>query len=120
MEIGKLNKRKRCLTNNELEYNSDYENVINDINDIKINQNMYDMLIKLSKKIDTLEKKINNFNNLENKIISLDKKIENIDKKFDNIFYEKEYIIENLKDEIIYIKSEFNENKNNSKYDYFN
>ncbi len=116
-EINLSNKRKRYLSN-DVEY--DYNSIITNITDLKLNQNIYDLVVKLNKKIDSLEKKINGFNDIENKIINLDKKLHDIDKKFDNIFYEKEYIIDNLKDEIIHIKSELSENKNNSKYDYFN
>jgi uncharacterized coiled-coil protein SlyX len=76
-----------------------------------------ELILKLIKKIDKLDKKIDDFVKIEIKFNKLDEKI-------DKAITEKDYIIDNLKDEIFSLRNKINDFENNdskkySEYDYF-
>jgi len=112
-----IKRRKRSLEINEEEYNLDAIDVIIDnIKEINLNQSNHELMLKLIKKMTIIEKKIDDF-------IKIETKLEKINKKIDEISSEKDYVIDNLKDEIYNLKNHINEieNKTEKKYsgDYF-
>lgn len=112
------NKRKRELTdiNEHIEDNELNELVI-DMNSISINYNM-EILLKIIKKIENLDKKIDDFSKIEIKM-------EKLNNKMETALIEKDYTIDNLKDEIYQLRNKINDlenlkSKKYSEYDYFN
>ena len=90
-------------------------NIIKDLNDLKVDNQNKDILLEILKKINILESRVDNINKLYNKIDIMEKNI-------DKILVEKDYVIDGLKDEISYLKDEIKETKYNNEnklYDYF-
>jgi hypothetical protein len=112
------NKRKREITDiNEQYGENELDNLVIDMNSISINYNM-EILLKIIKKIENLDKKIDDFSKIEIKM-------EKLNNKMESALIEKDYIIDNLKDEIYQLRNKINdlENSNSKKYqdyDYFN
>lgn len=92
-------KRKRSNAICERYEIDDYDELLSDIDKIKIDHNLYETLIKLIKNISNLEKKYDNFS---------------------KILYEKDYVIENLKDEVYQLKIQLNEIENKCEKNYSN
>jgi hypothetical protein len=97
-----LNSKKRTKIN--LDFSED--DFLESLNDLYINKNK-SILSTLFSKIEKLEKKFDNIDKLSIKIDKLEKNIE-------KMTIEKDYIIDNLKDEIKELRIEIN---NNSNYD---
>jgi peptidoglycan hydrolase CwlO-like protein len=90
-----------------------------DIDLLNIQENLINLNIDANKKMyETILKKINNLENNTNKLYI---KIEQTQQYIDKIFNEKDYVIENLREEINYLKSEIKETKYDisNKNDYF-
>lgn len=112
-------KRKKRSTSEEtvfqfLEENNKLDsinNIIKDLNDLKVDNQNKDILLEILKKINILESRVDNINKLYNKIDIMEKNI-------DKILVEKDYVIDGLKDEISYLK-ETKYNNENKLYDYF-
>jgi hypothetical protein len=103
--------RKRTKTN--IDFSED--DFIESLNDLYINKNK-SILSTLFNKIEKLEKKFDN-------IDKLSIKIDNLEKNIEKMTIEKDYIIDNLKEEIKELRQEINYNSssdNNHKInDYF-
>jgi hypothetical protein len=98
-----INIKKRKYLDEKSFSDYEYNNVIENFNNLNINNvNSDDILKTLIKKIDNLDKKIENLTKLNIKFDTLHKNI-------DTILVEKDYIIDNLKDEINNLKSEIKE-----------
>jgi uncharacterized protein YjcR len=84
--------------------NSELNNITKNLNNLKFDNKNEELLLEILKKINKLE---NNFMNIE--------------KNINKILLEKDYIIEELKDEIIALKNEIKDSKinNDNKYNYF-
>lgn len=101
-------RRKRSISEETifefLEENNEVNNITENLNDLKFDNKSKDILLEILKKINTLE---NNFKSLE--------------KNINRIYSEKDYIIDELKDEINILKNDIKESKlnNENKYDYF-
>jgi len=98
--------------NNKLD---EVNNMIKDLNDLKVDNQNKDILLEILKKINILESRFDNFNKLYSKIDIMQKNI-------DKILIEKDYVIEGLKDEINSLKNDIKETKYNNEnklYDYF-
>jgi len=82
-----------------------------DMKHIKMNENEQ-LFSKILKKIEKIENKLEEF-------IRMEIKLERLNKKLDEIIVEKDYIIDNLKDEIRDLRVRINEveNDNVKKYD---
>ena len=112
------NKRKRQTpSRNEEDIDIEYNELVVDLNSISINYNNMDLLLKIIKKMDKLDKKIDDFSKIEIKI-------EKLDNKMEKSLIEKDYIIDNLKDEIFQLRNKINDLENISskkydRYDYF-
>lgn len=90
--------------NNSTDNNdTDINNILNSINNLNINNNE-ELFRKFIKKIELLEKKFEIFHNLNIKIDKLEKNI-------NNILIEKDYVIDNLKDNINSLNNEIKELK---------
>jgi Zn-dependent oligopeptidase len=116
-------KKKKRSTSDEtvfqfLEENNKLDsvnNIIKDLNDLKVDNQNKDILLEILKKINILESRVDNINKLYNKIDIMEKNI-------DKILVEKDYVIDGLKDEISYLKDDIKERKYNNEnklYDYF-
>jgi hypothetical protein len=122
MEYINNKRRKRSnqiidkYSNIDNDNKNNYEDLINNLKNISINQNTNDLLLKLTKRMNDIEKKIDNF-------VKIEIKIEKLNKKLDEITLEKDYIIDNLKNENMDLKNYIYdlENKNIKIYsnDYF-
>lgn len=98
--------------NNKLD---EVNNIIKDLNDLKVDNQNKDILLEILKKINILENRFDNINKLYNKI-------DIIEKNIDKILVEKDYVIDGLKDEINSLKNDIKETKYNNEnklYDYF-
>ena len=98
--------------NNKLD---EVNNMIKDLNDLKVDNQNKDILLEILKKINILESRFDNFNKLYSKI-------EIIQKNIDKILIEKDYVIDGLKDEINSLKNDIKETKYNNEnklYNYF-
>ena len=98
--------------NNKLD---EVNNIIKDLNDLKVDNQNKDILLEILKKINILESRFDNFNKLYSKI-------DIIEKNIDKILIEKDYVIEGLKDKINSLKNDIKETKYNNEnklYDYF-
>ncbi len=84
--------------------NSELNNITKNLNNLKFDNKNEELLLEILKKINKLE---NNLNNL--------------DKNINKILLEKDYIIEELKDEITVLKNDIKDSKinNDNKYNYF-
>jgi RNA binding exosome subunit len=106
-------RRKSSSSSIDTEFDTDLLNIQENLSDLNIdvNKKMYETILK---KISNLEHKIDDANKLH---IKLDK----MQKYIDKIFNEKDYVIENLREEINYLKSEIKETKYevSNKNDYF-
>jgi predicted HAD superfamily phosphohydrolase len=127
MEISKRRRSNALFEDSELvineTYNETYNEIVNSMNNININSNSQ-LLYQFNLKINDLEKKIDKINLIKNKEneelykkidIKMDKKIEELTKKIDDIFRDKEYTIDRLNEEIIYLKSKISEYENSHK-----
>jgi phage-related tail protein len=105
-----LRKKQRTLS---MDTEADHDEIINTLNNLNINNNEI-LLNKILKKITVLEKKIED-------IQKIYIKMDNFEKKIEKILIEKDYIIDNLRDELSELRSENKElsqslhssNKNN-------
>jgi hypothetical protein len=86
-------------------YENDLTEILNNVNKLNIDPNK-DLFTKIIKKIDDLEKKIET-------LYMVNIKIDTLKKDIDKILTEKDYIIENLKDEINDLKDQLKESKYN-------
>lgn len=106
-------RRKSSSSSIDTEFDTDLLNIQENLTDLNIdvNKKMYETILK---KISNLEHKIDDANKLNIKIDKMQKYI-------DKIFNEKDYVIENLREEINYLKSEIKETKYevSNKNDYF-
>jgi hypothetical protein len=117
----KRRKRSNAIVDNydyrniesENEIKNCYEEIINGLKNITLNQNTYELLLKLTKKMSDIEKKIDNFCKVE---IKLDK----LHKKMDEISTEKDYVIDGLKEQVFELKSHIIELENNDIKNYSN
>lgn len=117
----KRRKRSNAIVDNydyrnidsENEIKNCYEEIINGLKNITLNQNTYELLLKLTKKMSDIEKKIDNFCKVE---IKLDK----LYKKMDEISTEKDYVIDGLKEQVFELKSHIIELENNDIKNYSN
>jgi hypothetical protein len=126
MEDTNIKRRKRsnAIVDNydyrniesENEIKNCYEEIINGLKNITLNQNTYELLLRLTKKMNNIEKKIDDFCKIE---IKLDK----LYKKMDEMSIEKDYIIDSLKEQVYQLNLDIIELENNNikKYsnDYF-
>ena len=128
MEISKRRRSNALFEDSELVINETYNEIVNSMNNININSNSQ-LLYQFNLKINDLEKKIDKINLIKNKEneelykkidIKMDKKIEELTKKIDDIFRDKEYTIDRLNEEIIYLKSKISEYENYPKSNYSN
>ena len=115
MEITKRRRANALFEDNE---------IVNTMTNLNINSNSQ-LLYQLNLKINDLEKKIDTFylsRNEENEKIDkkMDKKIEELAKKIDDIFRDKEYTIDRLNEEIVYLKSKISEYENYPKSNHSN
>jgi len=119
-----ISKRRRSNAIHEefeiiTDINEEYNNIINNMKKININNNDQ-LLQKLNFKIVDLEKKIDNIYLTKKEE---NEKIEKLSKKIDDIFRDKEYTIDRLNEEIIYLKSKITEYENyprsNNSNDYY-
>ena len=107
-----LNKRKRTLSLIDNDINDINDKLINEFNNINFENNNA-LLKKIIGKIDNNTIEINKLN----------LKMESFQKSVDKILIEKDYIIENLKDELNNLKNDIKNTKysieNNKRNDYF-
>ena len=107
-----LNKRKRTLSLIDNDINDINDKLINEFNNINFENNNA-LLKKIIGKIDNNTIEINKLN----------LKMESFQKSVDKILIEKDYIIENLKDELNNLKNDIKNTKysieNNKINDYF-
>jgi hypothetical protein len=121
MEITKRRRANALFEDPELVLNEGYNSIVNNMTNLNINSNSQ-LLYQLNLKINDLEKKIDTFylsRIEENEKIDkkMDKKIEELAKKIDDIFRDKEYTIDRLNEEIVYLKSKISEYENYPKSD---
>jgi predicted transcriptional regulator len=106
--------RKKKRTSS-MDTHSDYDEIINTLNQLNINSNET-VLHKILKKMNGLEKKIDEMQKIYIKM-------DNFEKKMEKILIEKDYVIDNLKDEIEKLRSDNKELTetvySSSKNDYF-
>jgi predicted HAD superfamily phosphohydrolase len=123
MEVTKRRRANALFEDPELVINETYNEIVNNMSNLHINSNSQ-LLYQLNLKINDLEKKIDIMNlikNEENEELykkidkKMDKKIEELSKKIDDIFRDKEYTIDRLNEEIIYLKSKISEYENSHK-----
>ena len=103
------------IENNYSNKLDEVNNMIKDLNDLKVDNQNKDILLEILKKINILESRFDNVNKLYNKIDIMEKNI-------NKILVEKDYIIDGLKDEINSLKNDIKETKYNNEnklYDYF-
>lgn len=110
--IDNIKRRKRSLEINEYE-EIKINNIVNDLKEINLNNSNNEIMQKMIKKMCIIEKKIDDFVRIE---IKLDK----LNKKVDDLSTEKDYVIDNLKDEIFNLKSHINEIENKCEKNYSN
>lgn len=124
MEINKRRRSNALSENHDIVINE----IVNNMSNLHINSNSQ-LLYQLNLKMNDLEKKIDKMNltkNEENEELykkidkKMDKKIEELTKKIDDIFRDKEYTIDRLNEEIIYLKSKISEYENYPKSNYSN
>lgn len=96
-------------TNTE-ELNNDYANIINNLNDIKLNYSNKDTLLEILKKTSYIEKKMEYIDKFNIRLDYLQKTI-------DKYISEKDYIIESLQEEVQYLKNELKELNHEKKSD---
>lgn len=120
MEITKRRRSNALSENHDIVINETYNEIVNNMSNLHINSNSQ-LLYQLNLKMNDLEKKIDKMNlikNEENEELykkidkKMDKKIEELTKKIDDIFRDKEYTIDRLNEEIIYLKSKISEYEN--------
>lgn len=106
--------RKKKRTSS-MDTHSDYDEIINTLNQLNINSNET-VLHKILKKMTGLEKKIDEMQKIYIKM-------DHFEKKMEKILIEKDYVIDNLKDEIEKLRSDNKELTetvySSSKNDYF-
>jgi chromosome segregation ATPase len=94
------NKRSRNISSSN-NCNDDYEAIIHNINELNIHSN-HTILKNILKKIEKLEKKFEDIDKIHSKL-------NDMEKNMNKILNEKDYIIENLKDEVSSLKWEIRE-----------